>query len=287
MPELPDLAIVADATDAALSGRPLTDIQVIDPIVLRATPDQAGALVGQIVRRVDRRGKHLVIRLERNDVWAAPMLSGRFALAGPEATGARPGVVLALGPRHAPGPPAAAWTAGAPWLPADEARVELRYLDPTRMGKLYLAPAEDPSIVPGISELGPDADDPALTLDVWRARIRRHPGEIKALLRNQTFVAGLGNAYSDEVLWAARLHPLRRRSSLASTEVEALFAATRSTIASAIEVLRARVPPTFERQVRDHLAVHLKGGQPCPRCGATISQIGRREATSFCRSCQR
>ena len=68
--------------------------------------------------------------------------------------------------------------------------------------------------------LGPDADDPALTLEAWRARIRRHPGELKSLLRNQSFVAGLGNAYSDEILWAAGLHPFRRRAGLAEEEVE-------------------------------------------------------------------
>ena len=135
--------------------------------------------------------------------------------------------------------------------------------------------------------MGPDADDPALTLDEWRSRIRRHPGELKGLLRNQAFVAGIGNAYSDEILWAARLLPFRKRASLASEEIDALFDATRLVLADAVPILRARVPPTFERQVRDHLKVHLRGGKPCPRCGATISQVGGREATSYCRSCQR
>jgi formamidopyrimidine-DNA glycosylase len=139
----------------------------------------------------------------------------------------------------------------------------------------------------GAAELGPDADDPALTVEDFRARIRRHPGEIKGLLRNQSFVAGIGNAYSDEILWAARLSPFRRRSTLAAEEVDALYMAMRETLAASIEILRARVPPTFERQVRDHLKVHLRGGQPCPRCGALISQVGGREATSYCRACQR
>jgi formamidopyrimidine-DNA glycosylase len=143
--------------------------------------------------------------------------------------------------------------------------------------------------VPGTApaDLGPDADDPALTLDGFRARIRRHPGELKSLLRNQAFVAGIGNAYSDEILWAARLNPFRRRSSLAGEEVDALYTAIRETLEWSIAILRARVAPTFEKQVRDHLRVHLRGGQPCLRCGATISQVGGREATSYCRACQR
>ncbi len=140
--------------------------------------------------------------------------------------------------------------------------MEIRYRDPTQMGKVYLLPAgvERPVPGPGAGEMGPDADDPALTLDAWRERIRRHPGELKNLLRNQAFVAGIGNAYSDEVLHAARLLPFRKRSTLAAEEVDELYAATRATLARAIEVLRERVPPTFETQVRDFLAVHNKGG---------------------------
>lgn len=287
MPELPDLAVVADAFHAALAGRSVASLTIFDPIVLRATPEQGSRLVGETIRRVERRGKHLVLRLRETDLWAAPMLSGRFAIVAPGSPRPRAAVAIGLGPRAAGPPDAAAWTAGAPWIPADDAPVEMRYLDPTRMGKLYLAPAGDPAGVPGVGELGPDVDDPALTLGAWRARIRRHPGELKALLRNQAFVAGLGNAYSDEVLWAAGLSPFRRRSSLAGDEVDALYAAAKETIVGAVAVLRDRVPPTFERQVRDHLRVHLRGGEPCPRCGAAISQVGRREATSYCRSCQR
>jgi formamidopyrimidine-DNA glycosylase len=136
--------------------------------------------------------------------------------------------------------------------------------------------------------LGPDADDPGLTLDAWRQRIRRHPGELKNMLKNQEFIAGIGNAYSDEILHAARLLPFRKRSSLGVDEVDALYAATRSTVSNAIDVLRERVPPTFEKQSRDWLAVHDKGGQACPRCGTKISEVKPGGfVTSFCRGCQR
>jgi formamidopyrimidine-DNA glycosylase len=158
------------------------------------------------------------------------------------------------------------------------------------MGKVYLLPAGVDRPVPGLggAEQGPDADDPDLTLDAWRERIRRHPGELKSLLRNQAFVAGIGNAYSDEILHAARLSPFRRRATLAPEEIEALYDATRTVLGHAIATLRERVPPTFETQVRDFLAVHLKGGQSCPRCGTRLSEVSSRsEATSWCRSCQR
>jgi len=287
VPELPDLAVLADVFAAALDGRPITAVRIVDPLILRATPDQAAALAREVLQGVGRRGKHLVFRLERHDIWVAPMLSGRFGLVSPGAARPTGALAIGFGPCRAPRRALAGWVAGASWLPDATSDVELRYLDPTRMGKIYLAPAADPSGVPGVAELGPDADDPALTLEVWQARIRRHPGELKALLRNQAFVAGIGNAYSDEILWEARLSPFRRRSTLAPEETAALFAATRSALAAAVDLLRERVPPTFEKQVRDHLRVHLRGGQPCPRCGTTISQVGGREATSFCRSCQR
>jgi formamidopyrimidine-DNA glycosylase len=157
------------------------------------------------------------------------------------------------------------------------------------MGKVYLLPRGSDRPVPGLGadEIGPDVDDPALTLEAWRERIRRHPGELKNLLRNQAFVAGLGNAYSDEVLHAASLLPFRKRSTLAAEEVDGLYEAARTTVSDAIKVLRRRVPPTFETQVRDFLAVHLKGGQPCPRCGTRISEVKAGGfVTSFCRGCQ-
>jgi formamidopyrimidine-DNA glycosylase len=158
------------------------------------------------------------------------------------------------------------------------------------MGKVYLLPSGVERPVPGRGpgEMGPDALDSALTLAVFRERIRRHPGELKNLLRNQAFVAGIGNAYSDEILFAARLQPFRKRSTLAAEEVDQLYAAMRSTLESSLLLLRERVPPTFEKQVRDHLAVHNRGGDPCPRCGSKITSVTAGGfPTGYCRSCQR
>jgi formamidopyrimidine-DNA glycosylase len=291
VPELPDLTVVADALHAALAGRPIASVDAPGPLAVRGTPGELDALVGQRVESIRRRGKFLLIDLERDAIACNPMLTGRFQLAAPgDKAPSKTAVVLGFGPRSAGPSDAAAWTAGASWLPADDARPEVRYRDPTQMGKIYLRPAGIDRPVAGLGEgeQGPDADDAALTLDVWRERIRRHPGELKNLLRNQAFVAGIGNAYSDEILHAARLFPFRKRASLAAEEVDALYGATRSTLADAIGVLRERVPPTFEKQVRDFLAVHDKGGQPCPRCGTRITEVRAGGfITSYCRGCQR
>ncbi len=291
MPELPDLAIVADALHAALAGRPIASARAPGPLAVRGTPAELDGLIGQELRSLRRRGKFLIAQLDRDRVVFSPMLTGRFQLAAPTAVlPTKTAVVLGFGPRAAPPRDAARWTARASWLPADGAPAEIRYRDPTQMGKVYLLPAGVDRTVPGLTddEIGPDADDPTLTLETWRTRIRRHPGELKNLLKNQSFVAGIGNAYSDEVLHAARLLPFRKRTTLAAEEVDALYAAMRTTLATAIRVLRQRVPPTFEKQVRDFLAVHDKGGTACPRCGTKISEVKPGGfVTSFCRGCQR
>ena len=292
MPELPDLTVVAEAFDAALRGRPITAADAPGPLAVRGTPAELDALVGQHVTAIRRKGKFLEIDLDRDRVVINPMLTGRFQLASPGAKlPTKTAVVLGFGERGpTPGFKPARWTVGAAWLPTDDARPEVRYRDPTQMGKVYLLRAGMDRPVPGMGsdEMGPEADDEALTLDVWRERIRKHPGELKNLLRNQAFVAGIGNAYSDEVLHAARLQPFRKRASLAPEEVDELYAGMRTTLTHAIDVLRERVPPTFETQVRDFLAVHMKGGQPCPRCGTRITEVKAGGfVTSYCRGCQR
>jgi formamidopyrimidine-DNA glycosylase len=295
VPELPDLTVVAEALDAAVRGRPIERAEAPGPLAVRGTPTELGALVGQRVERIRRRGKFLMLDLDRDAIVVNPMLTGRFQLAVDTRVKAPTKTAFVLGfaergPRGRPKPPDAAWTRGASWLPPDDAHPEIRYRDPTQMGKVYLLPADTDRQVPGLrtDEIGPDADDPALTIEAWRDRIRRHPGELKNLLRNQAFVAGIGNAYSDEIVHAAGLLPFRKRSTLATEEIDALYEGMRRTLADAIGILRDRVPPTFETQVRDFLAVHMKGGQACPRCGTRITEVKAGGfVTSYCRGCQR
>ena len=291
MPELPDLTIVAEAFHGALAGRPLVRATAPAPLAVRGTPAELAALEGQTLRRFRRQGKFIVIELEHDRIAINAMLTGRFQLATPDVK-APPStaLVLAFGARSAAPRSLPKWVRESQWLPANDAPVEVRYRDPSQMGKVYVLPNGVDRPVPGLggSEQGPDADDPALTLEVWRERIKRHPGELKSLLRNQAFVAGIGNAYSDEILHAARLSPFRKRASLAPEEVDELYRATRDVLARASAILTERVPPTFEKQVRDFLSVHLRGGEACPRCGARVSQLSSRgETTSWCRSCQR
>ena len=269
MPELPDLTVVAEELERRITGRSVVEATAPTPILVRATPDALAALEGFTVGIPRRRGKFLLLPLTRHGqasriLAANPMLAGRFWLVEPrERVRARTGLRLRL-----------------------NGNLDLRYVDREMLGKLYLVDDAGLDDVPGWSDMGPDADDPELTLDAFRQRIRRHPGELKPLLRNSRFVAGIGNAYSDEILWEAGLAPFRKRSTLTDGDVERLYRAMRTVLADAVERLRTLVPPDIQTQHREILKVHLRGGEPCPRCGRELRQIGGREATTFCRTCQ-
>jgi len=270
VPELPDLTVVAEELRGRLTGATVASVSTPAPILVRATPAELAELVGTTIGPARRRGKFLLLPFDRGEqpfrlLAANPMLAGRFWLlaGGGERVRARTGLRIGLADGR-----------------------ELRYVDREMLGKLYLVPPDGLDAVPGWSEMGPDADDPDLTLERFRERIRRHPGELKSLLRNPRFVAGIGNAYSDEILWRAQLAPLRRRSSLKPDEIDRLYEAMRSVLAEATERLRSLVPPDIHEQHREFLQVHLRGGQPCPRCGRELRQIGGSEATTFCRACQ-
>jgi formamidopyrimidine-DNA glycosylase len=271
MPELPDLEVIREVLALRIVDVPISAAEVRRPLVVRnlLTPNASGVGVAeQLVSRcfvdVRRRGKFLLLPLDDgSSLVINPMLAGRLRYGEPlPRHRKRDALVLRLADGH-----------------------ELRYHDAKDMGKVYLT--DDLNQVPTLAELGPDATDPALSLEVFRDRLRRRRGEIKGILTNQGFVAGIGNAYADEICWRAGLYPFRRRPSLGNEEVAALYVAMGGVLAEAVETLRARVGEAIDVEVRDFLAVHGRAGQPCPRCGSAISKVTRqRRTTNFCRTCQ-
>ena len=126
-----------------------------------------------------------------------------------------------------------------------------------------------------------------VSLDEFRQRLRPFRGEIKGILTRSEFVAGVGNAYADEILWAARLHPYRKRAQLIPEEIDRLYAAMRATLLDAIEKVRAEIGEAIHLEPREFMAVHMNTGEPCPRCGSPISLVGANQRiTNFCRTCQ-
>ncbi len=274
MPELPELEALRIRLGPRLEGRLIT-AATVNPKkghMLRYPVEHfANELPARRIVSLTRRGKHLVFATELgaggSERWLVinPMLGGRFQMADGET----------------PVPATEVFTIRI------EGRQELRYLDFRDMGRIYWA-TDLAREIPGWAELGPEADSvPSLGIDVFRKRLRRFRDELKDLLRNQEFLAGIGNAYSDEILFEARLLPLRRRASLKPAEEEALFAAIPVVLSRAVEAILANPNYDESKQDRSFMAVHMKGGQICPRCGHRISQLGsNREPLNFCRGCQ-
>jgi formamidopyrimidine-DNA glycosylase len=264
MPELPDLEIVREVLAPRLAGQTITSVEVVRPLVVRDLTGQgfAEALAGQTFADPQRRGKILLLPLESGLTLAINCkLAGRLQYALPaERRLSKTHVVLCLSDGY-----------------------ELRYSDQRTMGQVYLT--ADLAAIPEWGEMGPEPFD--LTLEEFRERLKPHRGEIKGVLTRGQAVAGIGNAYADEVCFAAPIHPYRKRTSLTGGEIARLYEAMQSVLRNAIDTLRERVGTDIHREVRDFLAVHGKGGQPCPVCGATISEIkaGSR-LTNFCRTCQ-
>jgi len=266
MPELPDLEVIAKFLQQQLTGVRIEEASVLKPIVVRNLigGDLAAYLTGQSIESVSRRGKFLLFKLSSGN-WLVinPMLAGRLRY---HASGAKVRGKAFIVLRLANG-------------------MSLRYSDAVTMGKVYLTSALD--AVPNFAAQGPEALDPQLTLGTFTTRLRRHRGEIKGILTNQSFVAGIGNAYADEILFRAGVYPFRKRPSLSEDEVRRVYEAMRSVLQEAIEILRERVGADIHLEIRDFLQVHGRGGQPCPRCGTPISEIrARRRLTNFCRVCQ-
>lgn len=269
MPELPELAVVREVLGRRVVGRRIEGVSVASKgasVIVRDLTGRglAECLTGAAFASVSRRGKFLLFTFEGSSLQLAvnPKLTGRFQLSPPGGRKVGPTWVTF----HLADPPE-----------------ELRFIDSKRMGQIYLT--EDLMDVPTFSEMGPEALD--VSLDEFRARLRPFRGEIKGVLVNARFLAGIGNAYADEILWQARLHPYRKRSSLSSEETDRLFAAMRDVLTESTEKVREAMGEDIHLKPRDFFAVHMRAGQSCPRCGTSISAVtANQKITNFCRTCQ-
>ncbi len=269
MPELPDLEVAKTVLNRILTGKIIEEAEIGNPILLRRPTAEAFTqeMQHRSFKAFQRYGKILIFHFKPEaQLYINFMLAGRLKLQSPSTTKQK-----TMGFR---------FKLDTGW--------DLRYVDSRQMGKLYLLLKDEPtSLIPKFDEQGPDALDSALTLEVFQQRIKKFNAVIKHVLVNQRFIAGLGNAYADEILFAAHVLPFRKRSSLIETEIDALYSATTSVLQHAIAVITSRVDDTLQFEVRDFLQVHGKGGQPCPVCSTTISSVksGLRVA-NFCRQCQ-
>ena len=268
MPELPELEVVCEVLNRRVASQVIERVEVLPPggaIVVRDYTRQglAAALEGHRFEAIARRGQFLRFAVAKSPLWLVinPKLTGRLQLATPgDKRYAKTALVLTLADGQ-----------------------ELRYVDQKTMGQVYLTARVEE--VPGYAGMGPEALE--ISLAEFKERLRPFRGEIKGILVRSEFVAGIGNAYADEILWAARLHPYRKRTQLTAVEIERLHAAMRATLIDATDKMRVEMGEQIHREPRTFLNVHLRTGEPCPRCGGQISLVSANQRiTNFCRTCQ-
>ena len=270
MPEIPDLEAIRGFLNERLPGQEVAAAEVRIPHVVRTGAKAlAEGLPGDAFGETHRHGKFLLFSLASGNVLAInPMLMGRFQYVEPSAKRrAKTCVEVTLANEHV-----------------------LRYSDQRVMGRIYLLPLDALASIPNWSEGGPDLMDEALTEDVWVARMKKYRGRVKNILTKAEFVQGMGNAYSDEILWEARINPFTARTDLDDDDLRRLFRAARDVMAWATPLARERMVKgeTLDyTERRDFLRVHRLGGEPCPRCGTPVTDIdANQRVTSFCRTCQ-
>ncbi|MFF2142876.1 Fpg/Nei family DNA glycosylase [Kitasatospora sp. NPDC058190] len=273
MPELPEVEALSAFLSERLTGRVIARVQPVAISALKTYDPPVTALEGRTVGPVTRHGKfldievgglHLVVHLAR-----AGWLRWKDGLP------AEP-------PRPSPRNPLAL-------------RVRLEGeagdgFDLTEAGTkkgLAVYVVKDPAEVPGVARLGPDPLDPGFTFDDFAALMRGDRRRLKGVLRDQGVLAGVGNAYSDEVLHAARMSPYKLAAGLTEEETARLYEALRSTLRDAVERSRGLAAGELKAEKKLGLRVHGRTGRPCPVCGDTVREVSFADSSlQYCPTCQ-
>lgn len=271
MPELPEVEALAGFLAEHLAGRTVERVLPVAVSVLKTYDPPLSEAEGRAVTAVRRYGKFLDLATD-----GGPHLAFHLARAGwlrwhdrlPDAP-PRPGKgPLALRLRLTDG-------AG---FDLTEAGTQKR---------LAVHCVREVSDVPGIARLGPDPLAPEFTRDAFAALLRDERRQLKGVLRDQSVIAGIGNAYSDEILHAARMSPFKLAASLTEDEITALHEALGTTLRAAVERARGHAAAELKAEKKSGLRVHGRTGEPCPDCGDTIREVSYRDSSlQYCPTCQ-
>lgn len=269
MPELPEVTALAAGLTERMHGRSIGAARLRSIGALKTYDPPLQALVGRSVEGWARHGKfldmtagdmHLVVHLARAGWirWRDRLTEARSTLRGPLA------LQLELD--------------GGSGIDITEQGTEHR---------LALYVVRDPADVPGIARLGVDVLDDSLDAARLRELLRQRRGQLKTVLADQSLVAGVGNAYSDEILHAARLSPFRQASTLTEVESARLHAALRAVMSEAVERSRGVDISELKPDKKQHLSVHGRTGESCPVCGDTIREVSlSTRSFQYCPTCQ-
>ncbi len=276
MPELPEVEGLRRFLSEALVGATVVRAELASFPALKTFAVPLGSLVGAEVERVERRGKFLAI--EAGGIWLAFHLARAGWLRWYDTVPPGP-------PKPGRGPIALRM---AFEQPDADALVGFDLTEAGTQKKLALYVVNDLAEVPGIATLGPDPLAPDFSESDFAGALTAHGRtQIKGVLRDQKIFAGIGNAYSDEILHVARLSPYKLAGSLTPEEVSTLFAAVRDELSVAIERATGKPPSELKDDKRNAMRVHGRKGKPCPVCDTTVAEVSF--ATTFldyCPTCQ-
>lgn len=267
MPELPDLTVYLEALGARIVGRTLTDIRIASPFVVRTVQPPVAALVGKTVTGFRRIGKQIVFEFEDGLYLVIHlMIAGRFQW---KASGPLPRSKMVLATFEFPN--------GV--LVLTEASTKKR---------ASMHAVEGEAALSAFSRGGLEVMD--ATLEQFTETLTRENHTVKRALTDPTLFSGIGNAYSDEILHAARLSPLKLTSRLEADEIARLWRAVRATLDAWKTRLRVQAGDKFPAKVtafHPDMAVHGKFGKPCPVCGTAVQHIVYADnECNYCPTCQ-
>jgi formamidopyrimidine-DNA glycosylase len=274
VPELPEVeSLAADLRDRAV-GRVIDRADIAEFSVLKTYDPPLTALHAATITDVHRHGKFLDFQtsLEGSTLHLVTHLARGGWLRWREEIPPQP-------PRPGKGPLAFRLRF------ADGAGFDLTEAGTRKRLAVYLV--KDPAEVPGIASLGPDPLSPEFTAEVLGDLLAGRRTQIKGVLRDQKIIAGIGNAYSDEVLHAAKMSPFRLASTLSKEEVEALYEVIVQTLRSAIERSSGLAASELKKEKKAGLAVHGRTGEKCPVCGDVVREVSFADsALQYCATCQ-
>jgi formamidopyrimidine-DNA glycosylase len=267
MPELPDIVVYIEALEKRIVGQKLEQVRIVSPFLLRTAVPPLSSVDGKTVLQLRRMGKRICIGLE-GGLWLVLhlMIAGRLHWKEQGVKLARPRGLAAFDFPHG----SLLWTEAGTQKRASlhvvEGEENLRALDPG-----------------GLEVLEASAEQ-------FAAALKSENHTLKRSLTDPHLFSGIGNAYSDEILWQAQLSPMQLTQKLKDEEVARLYEAVRNTLAKWVEQLRAESGEAFPEKVtafRQGMAVHGKYKRPCPRCGKPIQRIryAGNEA-NYCPHCQ-
>ncbi len=265
MPELPFLEVLAENLASRVSGRRIESILIRQPALLQTSAPAPESFVGEFLSLPGRVGKYLILETEsRRAIVIHLMRAGRLA------------VTPSPGSAADRGAPAKGRVARGPAL--------LKHLS----ARIWLWLAEDSSDVPELGRLGPDPSRGELTYERFRSAMDAASRQLKTFLTDQRAIAGIGNGLSDEILYEARLSPMRLTGSLTEPEARALHLALLAVVSAQTEKLRESMSGELpQKEPREHYRVHDHAGTKCPRCGAAIARVSFADHEIFyCPGCQ-